>query len=213
MNSIIQGRVYENHWTKDLLRSIPEKGIALIWHKDLDGLSVDGLLEKRVKAVINRKSSMSGRYEQTNVLQLIQARIPVYDVIVQYSEMVDLDQTDVLIMDRTLFVKRGGKFKRCALLKLYNEEEIDRLNRAAKLAYPQQLSTFVKNTLVYAEKECEYFIHDTAVPASIDKLKEKEVLIVARGTKYEADLLAVKKNGLANESRMLLLLMERQTAY
>lgn len=53
MNEPIYGVVYEHQQTKKLLQYVPKKSIVFLWHCDLDGVAVNGLLEAEVKAIIN----------------------------------------------------------------------------------------------------------------------------------------------------------------
>ncbi|WP_088104739.1 putative cytokinetic ring protein SteA [Halalkalibacter urbisdiaboli] len=192
MSSILTGNVYEHRRTKELLRYIPSEAIALIWHEDLDGMAVEGLMKKRVKAVINGKPSMSGRYKHTNVSTLLNAGIPVFDVITTFQQWECFNGEEILIKDNTLHVRKEGDFAEIASVHLYTPSTIEALLKKASQAYPDQLTSFVENTVDYAKRECTYFLTEPKLPQSLKSLNGYDVLIVARSPYYEHDLRAVR---------------------
>ena len=65
--------------TKQLLKRIRPGQIAVIHHRDLDEVAAMGLIEKRVRAVINGAESISGMYPTPGPGKLLAAQIPVLD--------------------------------------------------------------------------------------------------------------------------------------
>ena len=62
--------------TKHLLKRIRPGQIAVIHHRDLDEVAAMGLVEKRVRAVINGDESISGIYPTPGPGRLLAAHIP-----------------------------------------------------------------------------------------------------------------------------------------
>ncbi|WP_100404743.1 putative cytokinetic ring protein SteA [Bacillus solitudinis] len=192
MSSVLTGNVYEHKRTKELLHYIPKQAVALIWHEDIDGMAVEGLLKQRVKAVVNGKSSMSGTYQHENVTKLLNAGVPVYDITTIHRKWEYLHNNEVMIIGNELYVKIEGQFSLFASIQLYNDAMVHSLLREAKQAYPKQLTSFVDNTIEYVKKECAYFTEEPELPESMKMLTGQEVLIVARSPHYEKDIEAVR---------------------
>ncbi|ARK31383.1 putative cytokinetic ring protein SteA [Halalkalibacter krulwichiae] len=195
MAELITGPIYEHNHTKKLLHYLPNHCIVFLWHEDLDGVAVDGLIEAKVKAVINGKASMSGRYKQHHVRSLLQAGIPVFDC----SSEVCKDKSffggeEALIFKDELYVVRENEDEPRWVTDLifYDEELLVCKDRQAETNYHNQFQHFVENTLKYAEKECEWFTGGIEVPLSFQAVKEKDVFIIARNTNYEKDIKAIR---------------------
>ncbi|GAE36626.1 putative cytokinetic ring protein SteA [Halalkalibacter akibai] len=191
MINLIKGPIYEHKQTKKLLHYLPSKSIVLLWHEDLDGVAVNGLLEAKVKAVINGKTSMSGRYNQHHVRTLIQAGIPVFDMTTPDIDKKSFYQgEEAIVYSNELYVQAFGENEPHFISSLvsYDNELLARKDRQAEANYSNQFQQFVSNTLQYAEKECDWFTQQLEVPSSFNAIKSKDVFIVARNTNYEKDV-------------------------
>jgi uncharacterized membrane-anchored protein len=192
MNKLIIGPIYEHKQTKKLLHYLPKCSIVFLWHEDLDGVAVDGLLEAKVKAVINAKPSMSGRYPQQHVKHLLRAGIPVFDVIYSSKQSQDYHGEEAIIFQNELYVEQKNEPEYVASLLPYTEDLIAEKVKIARSNYSDQFQHFVQNTLTYAEREYNWFTQSLDLPDSLSKLKGREVFIVARNTNYEKDIKAVR---------------------
>jgi uncharacterized membrane-anchored protein len=194
MSKVIMGQIYEHKQTKKLIHHIPKGAIAFVWHEDLDCVSVNGLIDCGVKAVINGSTSMTGRYDHSNVLTLLEAGVSVFDVVNLNAKDEILNGEEVLIIENTLYIKKEGEFCELAMIAPYDEEVIFQLKGLACASYAQRFDDFLSNTIQYAKKEQMKFIHNPTLPNEFVQLNEKEVVIVARGGNYEKDLAYLKKS-------------------
>lgn len=184
--AFIEGQAFENVVTKELVSYIPKNKIAVLHHEDLDMVAAHSLVEKKVKAVINYKNSMTGKYEHNGVLHLIRSGIPVFDI-VQIVKPCHLNEKNIRLQNNGLFVKRVNRWIEVAKVKSYDLETVKSLKQKAKGEFPQRFTQFVKNTLYYAEKELQDL---TKRQELFSWLQGENVLIVVRGTDYEKDLRA-----------------------
>jgi uncharacterized membrane-anchored protein len=58
----VEATVRVDRRTKDLIHRLRPGEIAVIDHEDLDRVSAEGLVERGVGAVVNARSSITGRY-------------------------------------------------------------------------------------------------------------------------------------------------------
>lgn len=193
MTQIIQGQAFEGKRTKELLHRIPDHAILLVWHEDLDSVTTDAILEKKVKAIVNRRPSMTGTYEHDNITRLIQAGVLVCDV----SEWNDwagvLAGATVLIKENKLFIQDKGECLELARLNQYTPEKVDLLNEQARVHFPTMFKSFIENTFYHAKSDLVDFLEPIKLPSSFHEIKNKQVLIVARNGKYKHDVKAMKR--------------------
>lgn len=192
MAEMIKGPIYEHKKTKTLLQYLPKDSIVFLWHEDLDGVAVDGLIEARVKAVINGKASMSGQYAQQHVKTLLQAGIAVFDVVKLSRKHENYHGEQALILQNELFILDKHRPLYAAQLLAYDQQLIEQKLSYARLHYSKQFDGFVHNTLTYAERECEWFQTNPQFPSSLKVVEGNEVFIVARNTHYEQDIQALR---------------------
>ncbi|WP_227938451.1 putative cytokinetic ring protein SteA [Alkalihalobacillus deserti] len=196
MVELIKGPIYEHTQTKKLLHYLPSRSIVFLWHEDLDGVAVDGLIAAKVRAVINGRASMSGRYNQHQVRLLLEAGIPVFDI-TSLNVLEDkgfYQGEEAIIFQNELYIQgfQENEPRLIANLLAYNDELLDMKDRQAIANYSQQFQNFVHNTLRYAKKECHWFTQHISLPSSLHTIKDKEVFIVARNTNYEKDIRAIR---------------------
>src|SRR5690554_3712612 len=104
MSTLIKGLIYENKKTKKLLHYLLKGSIVFLWHEDLDGVAVDGLIEAKVKAVINGCDSMSGQYVHEHVRTLLKAGIAVFDIVQLHRNEKRYNGELVHIVENELFI-------------------------------------------------------------------------------------------------------------
>ncbi len=177
---------------KNYCTYLPKDSIVFLWHQDLDGVAVDGLIEARVKAVINGKESMSGQYQHHHVKRLLQAGIAVFDI-VNHSRKHKMYQGEIaFVFKNDLFIRDKHRPYYVAQLLAYDQQLIEQKLSCANLHYSEQFARFVENTLTYAGRESEWFQTNPQFPLSLKRIEGKEVFIVARNTYYEQDILALR---------------------
>ncbi|MET3507606.1 putative cytokinetic ring protein SteA [Halalkalibacter oceani] len=192
MAEIIKGPIYEHEKTKELLHYVPQQTIVFLWHEDLDGVAADSLVKANVKAVINGKPSMSGKYRQKHVMTLLAAGIAVYDVLQQEKRALPFNGEAAAIIGDELFISVNTRPVLAAKLLRYNERMLQEKLRQAERHFSTAFAGFVENTLHYAERESGWFQSAFHLPPVLQSIKEKPVFIVARNTNYEKDIRVVR---------------------
>jgi uncharacterized membrane-anchored protein len=182
----IQGRVSVGRSTKQLLRSIEPRRIAVIHHQDLDEMAASGLIEAKVKAVINAAPSMSGKYPITGPLKLIRAGIPIFEIEEPYFDWFKEDM-EIHIDDHV--IRLGQHQMPCSI---FTEERWKGLTKKAELNLGNQLSLFIDNTLHYARQEKDFVINPLLIPPFRTLMANRHVVVVVRGSGYKNDLFALK---------------------
>jgi len=182
----IQGTCRLDPKTKNLIKRLRHGDIAIINHLDLDEVAADALMGRKVRAVINAASSISGHYPVLGADKIIKAGIPI------------LDNVDARIME---IVKEGSRgelvgstfrigndhFPGQLLTKNIVEE---RLFQAEK-NFKKELKSFALNTVDYVLKEMDTIFRPLSIPPLQFQIKGKHVLMVVRGPNYKEDLAAI----------------------
>ena len=160
----------------------------MIDHDDLDRIAAEGLVERRVKAVLNAAPSSSGKYPNLGPLLLTQAGIPLIDSI----------GPDVFSS------LREGEFIRIEDDRIFRGEELiakgtivdseiaqNRLDES-KRDIGKALEDFANNTLQYMQGEKDMLLEATKLPDIRTDLAHRHVLVVVRGYGYKEDLRSLK---------------------
>ncbi|WYP25195.1 putative cytokinetic ring protein SteA [Alkalihalobacillus sp. FSL W8-0930] len=193
MTQTIQGQAFEGKRTKELLHRVPDHAVLLLWHEDLDSVTTDAILEKKVKAVVNRRQSMTGTYEHDNIIRLLSAGVTVCDV-TEWSEWEGvLNGATICIRDHNLLLKHQNEYKELAKVDFYTLEKVHLLNEKAKAYFPSMFEAFIENTLHHAKSNLADFLDPMKLPAAFQELKHQQVFIVARNGKYKHDVKAMKR--------------------
>jgi uncharacterized membrane-anchored protein len=180
---MIKGRVLAGCKTKKLVKRIKPGDIALIAHQDIDQIAGDSLREARVKAIINVKKSVSGKYPNKGPLTITKANIPIIDNCnnnifdqIQDGDIIKIE--DGNIYKKGLLIGKGTPLSNQKVLNLL-EKANNNLN--------QELKKFIDNTLTYARREMDLIL-DVPVPNINKSFEGRHVLIVVRGADYKEDL-------------------------
>lgn len=173
--------------TKELIPRLKPGDVAVICHEDLDEVAATGLARARVGAVINAKSSMTGRYPTPGPGVVAEASIPLIDNVgeevfslLSDGEIVEIDGGDV---------KRAGEIVLSG--RLLTSSEVERLQRRAKENLIHEIEEFVENTLEYAQREKSLILGEVTFPDLDLKIDDRPVVVVARGRGYREDLRAI----------------------
>lgn len=186
--SRIKGIVRLDRKTKNLVKRLEPGDIALIDHGDLDELAASGLLESRVKAVINVSSSVSKVYPNGGPLMLVESGIPLVDcpgsdlfALLEEGDEIEINYGQVSKGGRVLAT--GVKLTTSAI-----RQQMEMARSNIEIA----LSHFVQNTMDYAKTEIGLVCGEYAVPEIRTKFKGRHALIVVRGKNYKEDLRAIR---------------------
>ena len=156
-------------------------------HRDLDEIAAESLAQKKVKAVVNINSSMSGRYPNNGPRKLAEANIPHYDLAgedfycrVREGEIVTIRGGELYLGEQHVASARVVDGAVISQQLGLAEENLDAL-----------LDDFVQNTLEYALREKELILGGIDFPPLVTEIDGRHVLVVVRGQSYREDLKAV----------------------
>jgi uncharacterized membrane-anchored protein len=170
--------------TKRLAGRLRPGDVALIDHLDLDRVAAETLVAARVRAVVNAKPSISGRYPNLGPELLIQAGIPLVDAVgedafrhVRDGDRVTVDGNAVLV-DGTA-VAHGVRQDAASVAAAMAD---------ARAGLSVQLEAFAANTMDYLQQERDLLLDGVGVPEIATSISGRHCLIVVRGYDYRADL-------------------------
>ena len=138
--------------TKNLVARLSPGEIAVIDHEDMDRISAEGLIERRVRAVVNASQSTTGRYPNLGPLLLCSAGVPVIDNAGQEVMMI-VEGSDLAIDGERVFRVEAEEFVAIAKGNLLSVESVERAIDLAKQGIAVELERFAQNTIEYIEDE------------------------------------------------------------
>jgi len=184
----IKGRARADCQTKSLVKRLRPREIAIIDHRDLDELAASALVGAQVRAVINCKPSISGRYPNTGPLALLEQGIPLFDSLergllsLPDGKVIEIRGNEVFDSERKVIIARGIR---------QTKKSIHAVMETGKKNLRQSLESFLDNTLFYANRERKLILDDLRMPATRTCLRGRHVLLVVRGKGYCEDLKAI----------------------
>lgn len=189
-DGFIHGIARVDKRTKHLIGRLQPGEIAVIDHDDLDRIAAEGLVERRVKAVLNAAPSATGKYPNLGPLLLTQAGIPLIDSI--GPELFDCvkDGEFIRIEDDRIFNGDDLVAKGVIVDAQSAQEQLD----VSKRDIGKALDEFAENTLQYMQAEKHVLLEVTRVPEIRLDLAHRHVLVVVRGYGYREDLKSLKNS-------------------
>lgn len=174
--------------TKNLTKRLVPGDIAIIDHADLDRVSADELIERKVAAVLNVAKSITGRYPNLGPRLLLDAGVPLIDNIgadvlgkVTEGAVVRLDGETLYLGE--MIVAKGTT---------QTDETITAAMDEAKAGVSIQIDSFAANTLEFLRRERHLLTNGIAEPDLATSMRDRHVLVVARGYRYREDLRALR---------------------
>lgn len=143
---MIKGKVRLDKKTKNLTRRIKPDEIAVIDHKDIDQIAGQSLIDKKVKAVLNTRESISGKYPNKGPLIIVNAGIVLIDNC-EENLFSNLHEEDKVVIKDNLIYKNNVKIAEGNRL---TSRKIKRKLKSSRLNLKNELSKFIDNTLEYA---------------------------------------------------------------
>ena len=184
----IRGVIRYDRRTKRLVGRLQPGEIALIDHQDLDRVAAEGLVERKVKAVLNVASSTSGRYPNLGPLLLAAAGVPLIDSIVPDLFEVVRDGEVVEVDDGRILVAGAVVAKGEVITMERAQARLD----ASKAEIGEALEAFAENTIEYLRTEREYLLDAIRLPEIATAISGRHVLVVVRGYGYKEDLASLR---------------------
>ncbi len=189
MAKAFKGRIYGNHKTKNLIPLLKQGDIALINHEDLDEVAADSLIASRVKAVLNTKSSCTGRFPNLGPYKIVRNKIVLIDKLdkslwekVKSGQEVWIKGSKVFDKSKR-FLAEGNYQTSLSILKQLNK---------AKQNFNAEMASFIKNTIEHANKEMYYLFDKLDLSNIKTDFNGRHCLIIVRGQDYKKDLQAIR---------------------
>lgn len=180
----IAGRAKVGKRTKDLTKRVEPGDIVVIDHEDIDRVAAEALVDRQPGAVVNASASISGRYPNAGPQILVEADIPVLDVLDQDLFGVVHEGCFVEIDESGISLSTGERLE----AELYSPEVLAEKLERAREGLSEQLEAFASNTMEYMLRERELLINGVGTPEVRTKFQGRPVLIVVRGYHYREDL-------------------------
>jgi uncharacterized membrane-anchored protein len=174
--------------TKNITKRLNPGEIAIIDHSDLDRVSAEELIRRKVSAVVNASVSITGRYPNLGPQLLLEAGIPVIDGAGQDVLARVTDGTTVRLDDETLYVGETVVAKGTPLTK----ESVQAAMAEARDMVSVQIEAFAANTLEFLRREHELLTHGIPAPDMETDMNGRHVLVVVRGYHYREDIAALR---------------------
>lgn len=174
--------------TKNLVKRLSSGEIAIVDHLDLDEVSAESLLEKKVGAVVNADKFNSGRYPNTGPLLLAAAGIVLINEVgtqifdrVKEGDVISIEGGNIYSDSR--LVARG---------EVLDSEKIRKVMEESRASISTQLEKFAVNTLDYVSKEKGTYLGGLDLPEIKTVFSGRHALVVVRGYDYKMDLMALR---------------------
>ena len=174
--------------TKSITRRLGPGEIAVIDHADLDRVSAEELMRRKVAAVVNAAVSITGRYPNLGPQLLLDAGIPVVDGVGQDVMVKVTDGAVVRLDQETLYVGDAVVAKGTPL----TQELVDAAMAEARSMVAVQIVSFAANTLEFLRREHELLTDGIPAPDMETDMAGRHVLVVVRGYHYREDLAALR---------------------
>jgi uncharacterized membrane-anchored protein len=180
----IQGVARVDRHTEALLRRLRRGDIAVIDHLDLDKVTAEALVRRRVAAVVNAAPSSSGRYPNLGPEILVTAGVPLVDA-VGPEVLASIEEGDRLRIDGDRIFS-GDNLVAIGICQSIATVEAAMVAAHAGLAV--QLEAFAGNTVEYIRRDRELLLDGVGVPDLRTKLAGRSAVLVMNGAECASDL-------------------------
>ena len=174
--------------TKSITMRLNPGEIAIIDHSDLDRVSAEELINRKIVAVVNCSKSITGRYPNLGPQLLLDAGIPVVDdcgtdVLARVPDGATIRVDDEMIYLGDQVVGKGTPLTTDLVLGAMTE---------AKGMVSVQIEAFAANTLEFLRREHDMLTEGIPVPQMDTEMTARHVLVVVRGYHHREDLAALR---------------------
>ena len=174
--------------TKNITKRLSPGDIAIIDHSDLDRVSAEELIRRKVAAVVNASVSITGRYPNLGPKLLLDAGIPVVDGVGQDVLVKVADGAVVRLDEETLYLGETVVAKGTPL----SQDLVQTAMTEARSMVGVQIESFAANTLEFLRREHELLTRGLDPPEMDTEMNGRHVLVVVRGYHYREDLAALR---------------------
>src|SRR6266581_1708051 len=165
--------------TKNITKRLSPGDIAIIDHSDLDRVSAEELIRRKVAAVINAAVSITGRYPNLGPKLLLEAGIPIVDGVGQDVLVKVTDGAVVRLDQETLYLGDAVVAKGTPL----TTELVQTAMTEARAMVGVQIESFAANTLEFLRREHELLTRGIQ-PPEMDTAMDGRHVIVVVGTHH-----------------------------
>jgi uncharacterized membrane-anchored protein len=177
--------------TKTLLGRVQPGEIAVIDHEDIDRVSAEGLLQRRVKAVVNASRSTTGRYPNLGPLLLCSAGVTVIDD--AGPQVMSIPEGTALVIENgSVFQKNGAGRTQVGKGTVLELEAVEETLDSSKKSIATEIERFAENTIGYIKDERDVLLEAARLPIVSTDFHGRHVLVVVRGYDYKEDLAALR---------------------
>jgi len=162
--------------TKSITNRLSPGEIAIIDHSDLDRVSAEELIRRKVSAVVNASLSITGRYPNLGPQLLLDAGIRVTD-----GAVVRLDEETLYVGDQV--IAKGTPL---------TQQSVEAAMTEARSLVAVQIESFAANTLEFLRREHSLLTDGVQAPEMETDMAGRHVLVVVRGYHYREDLAALR---------------------
>jgi uncharacterized membrane-anchored protein len=184
---VITGTARVGARTKDLVKRLGPRDVAVIDHRNLDRIAAEELAACRPLAVVNTAPSFDGTYPNPGPLALVRSGVALIDAPAEVFEQVHDGAPVVVagdeIRSRGRLLARGRRLE---------AEELSRDLAEQRGRVDRALRSFTENTLAHIREEGELLSGTIRFPATRTLFTDRHVLIVVRGTDHAKDLRALR---------------------
>jgi uncharacterized membrane-anchored protein len=183
----IRGTARLGRRTKELVKRLGPRDVAVIDHRNLDRIAAEELAACGVRATLNAAPSSDGTYPNTGPLALVRAGVRLIDAGPELFE--SIDDGDLLEIDGGRIHSGGsliadGQVLEADDLAMRLDDQRRRIDRA--------LHDFTENTLAHLREEGGLLSGAIDLPETRTRFRDRHVLIVVRGTDHVRDLRALR---------------------
>jgi len=184
----VAGKARVDARTKHLGLRLEPGEIAVISHQDIDGSCAAELVARGAAAVINARSSITGKYPNLGPQTLLNAGVVIVDEVGEdtMSRIREGDRLEVI--EECVF--RAGEMI-CSGRALTTAMVAERM-QAAKANLDVEMRSFVENTLKYIGAEHALLAEPGQIPGIETAIAGRHALVVVRGQGAREDLRIIR---------------------
>ena len=174
--------------TKDLVKRLRPRDIAVVDHVNIDRIAAEELISSGARAVLNASPSSDGRYPNAGPLLLVRAGIALIDV-------EDGDPFELLAEGDSLTIRGGAVSvgeRQVLRGRLLDAGELECRFEEQRARVDEALAEFAENTVANVRQETDLLTGSIEFPPTRTSFRDRQVLIVVRGERHRRDLKALR---------------------
>ena len=175
--------------TKDLTKRVGPDDVAIIDHADLDRVSAEELVESGVRVVVNVAPSQTGRFPNPGPLELVRGGVRLIDA--PGADLFDKVADGELLSVRGAGLYRNGTC--VATGSMLAEDELRLALDEQRARVTERAGGVRRQHAALPARRGEAAHRRLDVPQLRTRLRDRHVLVVARGPGHKRDLRMVRR--------------------